>query len=126
MENPFARISQRWMEALQEELQGWLNALMKDALDPAKMMKFLRGMGIDLSQLNQMFGQAAQTGTMPQGFDAYKILGLDKSASDEEVKQAYRKVMSRVHPDKAGPELTFMATMANAAYAMIKRERGWQ
>jgi len=63
---------------------------------------------------------------MPQGFDPYKILGLDKSASDEEVKQAYRKVMSKVHPDKAGPELTFMATLANVAYELIEKERKWK
>jgi len=63
---------------------------------------------------------------MPQGFDPYLILHLDRSASDEEVKRVYRKVMSRIHPDIAGPELTFLAAIVNAAYKMIKMQRGWQ
>ena len=32
--------------------------------------------------------------------DAYEVLGLDTSASDEEVKKAYRRLMSQNHPDK--------------------------
>lgn len=32
--------------------------------------------------------------------DAYEVLGLDSSASDEEVKRAYRRLMSQNHPDK--------------------------
>ena len=32
--------------------------------------------------------------------DAYKIIGVSKSASDAEVKKAYRRLMSQNHPDK--------------------------
>jgi DnaJ like chaperone protein len=32
--------------------------------------------------------------------DAYEVLGLRSSASDEEVKKAYRRLMSQNHPDK--------------------------
>jgi DnaJ like chaperone protein len=32
--------------------------------------------------------------------DAYEVLGLNKSASDEDVKKAYRRLMSQNHPDK--------------------------
>lgn len=120
------KLPRKWMTDFQEETGKWIEDLLKDAFDPAKMMEFVRGMGIDMSQFSQMFGRMAQTGTMPQGFDPYTVFHLDKSASDEEVRQAYRKVMNKVHPDKAGPELTFMATIANAAYKMIEMERGWQ
>ena len=32
--------------------------------------------------------------------DAYKILGINNSASNDEVKKAYRKLMNQHHPDK--------------------------
>ena len=32
--------------------------------------------------------------------DAYEILGVPKTATDAEVKRAYRKLMSENHPDK--------------------------
>jgi DnaJ-related protein SCJ1 len=32
--------------------------------------------------------------------DYYKILGIDKSASDKDVKRAYRTLSKKYHPDK--------------------------
>ena len=32
--------------------------------------------------------------------DAYAMLGIDKSASDGELKKTYRRLMSQHHPDK--------------------------
>lgn len=32
--------------------------------------------------------------------DYYKILGLDKSASERDIKRAYRKLSKKYHPDK--------------------------
>jgi len=65
--------------------------------------------------------------------DAYAVVGVDKSATDAEVKKAYRRLMSQHHPDKLVskglPEE--MITLAKektqeirAAYEDIKKSRG--
>jgi curved DNA-binding protein len=39
--------------------------------------------------------------------DYYKVLGLTRGASDDEVKQAYRKLAMKHHPDRGGDENEF-------------------
>ena len=114
------RLQQKMMKVMMEELQGWLNDLMKGMLDPSKIMAFIRTMGFDPSRLPGMMSQQP-------GFDPYQVLGLDKSATDDEVKRHYRELTFKLHPDQSGtPATTFLFQMVMASYEMIKMQRGWQ
>ncbi|MGM0636209.1 MAG: TerB family tellurite resistance protein [Bacteroidota bacterium] len=64
--------------------------------------------------------------------DAYKILEVDKNASNDEVKKAYRKMVKKYHPDKLqhmdeayqkGAQEKF--NKVQEAYENIQKERGF-
>ena len=63
--------------------------------------------------------------------NAYTILGVDPSATDEEVKKAYREMAKKNHPDlvsNLGEEVRLAAEKKfqeiNQAYETIKKQRG--
>ena len=85
------------------------------------------GLGIshkDFSSIKAMF--------VPQTSDAaYKILEITKSATNDEVKKAYRRMAVKYHPDKVshlGPEHQKAAKekfqAVSKAYESIKKSRG--
>lgn len=101
-------------------------------------------LGVPLEQLTRLeemlkagFGQgsyqsSAQTHRTSIA-DAYAIVGVDKSASDAEVKKAYRRLMSQHHPDKLVakglPEqmikdATEKTQQIKDAYEQVKASRG--
>lgn len=49
--------------------------------------------------------------------DYYKILGVDKNASHDEIKKAFRKLAHQHHPDKGGDEAKFKEM--NEAYQVL-------
>ena len=77
----------------------------------------------DFESIKAMFIKAADT--------AYKILEIQKTATDDEVKKAYRKMAKKYHPDKVrtdneaikkGAEEKFKEVQK--AYEQIQKERG--
>ncbi|EKD46663.1 MAG: chaperone HSP40, co-chaperone with DnaK [uncultured bacterium] len=50
--------------------------------------------------------------------DYYKILGVDKGASDDEIKKAYRKLAHKYHPDKSGGDAEKFKEI-NSAYQVL-------
>jgi molecular chaperone DnaJ len=54
--------------------------------------------------------------------DYYKILGVDRNASEEEIKKAFRRLAHQYHPDKAhGDEAKFKE--ANEAYQVLSDKK---
>ena len=72
-----------------------------------KRILFIIGeqLGFDRASIEQLF-RFSGAGPAPGGkrqapvSSAYQVLGIDKTASDAEVKKAYRRLMSQHHPDK--------------------------
>lgn len=77
----------------------------------------------DFESIKAMFYDSSES--------AYKILEIEKTASDDEVKKAYRKMVKKYHPDKLqhlgeehvkGAEDKFK--QVQKAYEKIQKERG--
>ncbi len=84
---------------------------------------YLRINSYDFESIKAMFIKSAD--------NAYKILEISKSATDDEVKKAYRKMAKKYHPDKViteneaikkGAEEKFK--QVQKAYETIQKERG--
>lgn len=52
--------------------------------------------------------------------DYYKILGINKGSSEEEIKKAFRKLAHQYHPDKGGDEKKFKEI--NEAYQVLSNK----
>lgn len=123
MEEDFVRRlreQERILGEMRANVLGWMDDLLRDAFNPENFLRYVAGMGIDLSQVPNLVGRR-------DGFDPYRVLGLEKTATDEEIKKRYRELLIKLHPDTAGVRGTdFLLQMMIAAYQQIARERGWQ
>ena len=57
---------------------------------------------------------------MGEGKDYYKILGVGRTATKDEIKTAFRKLAHKYHPDKGGDEKKFKEI--NEAYSILSNE----
>ncbi len=77
------------------------------------------------------YGRSGSNSSSSYQKDPYKVLGITASATDEEVKKAYRRMAMKYHPDKVatmGEEIRKNAEAQfkeiNEAYEQIKTARG--
>jgi DnaJ like chaperone protein len=99
---------------------GAVNPSELDMID--KMSGYLGIASSDFVSIQNMF--------VPETDSAYKILEIEPTAADEEVKKAYRRMAMKYHPDKVshlGEDFRKTADekfkMVNEAYEKIKKER---
>ncbi len=122
---------------LEELLVGLFEVARADGeLNPAEL-DFLRRVGTIFSFSTATFEQirarfAATARSMERPDDAYAVLGIARSASDDDVKQTWRRLVREHHPDRLvakGLPQEFVEhanqTLAaiNAAYDRIAKER---
>jgi len=94
-------------------------------------------LGFDRIAIEHLFSfigsGAAMDSTRPSLADAYNVLGVNRNASDAEVKKAYRRLMNQHHPDKLAAkglpeEMMKLATEKTqeikAAYEQVRKSRG--
>lgn len=79
---------------------GRIDASEKALLEQmARALHFPPGFADDILRFVRGAGRVQQR-EVPRLDDSYKVLGVDRSASDAEVKKSYRRLMSQHHPDK--------------------------
>ena len=123
MDNDIVRLlreQERILGEMRSNVHRWMDDLLRDTFNSESFLRYAAGMGIDLSRVPNMVGRR-------DGLDPYRVLGLEKTATDDEVKKRFRELLIKLHPDTAGVRGTdFLLQMMIAAYEMIKQERGWQ
>jgi DnaJ like chaperone protein len=89
--------------------------------------------GLGQAAWDRASGAAPRRPPPPEGEDSYELLGMSKTATGEELRAAWKKLMRENHPDSLasrGVPEEFIArahekvARINAAWDRIKRERG--
>ena len=109
------------LKRMQKDARDYLNITLEE------LLKSMMG-GTNLESLLGFLAGAFKGTAAPQGFqvpleNAYRILGLGPGASDEEIKERYRELAKKLHPDAGGTDALF--GILQMAYEQIKKERGF-
>ena len=115
MEDQVRKVQKRMTEATTEMMSRWLNQMLQGMCNDPVLGELWSAM--------KMGNQSSRTA----GIDSYRVLGLEKSVTDDQIKKRYRELVVRLHPDTAGVKGTeFLFQFVTAAYQQISKERGWR
>jgi DnaJ like chaperone protein len=123
---------------MQLQLQAALGAGVVGREKREALARAARALGVSRAELEQL--EAIVRGLPGDGAQqsvdaAYRVLGVSARASDDEVKIAYRRLMSQHHPDKLvarGLPVSMVGVAEHktrevrAAYEQIKTQRGFK
>ena len=113
MEDKFRKEQRKMTETTAQLMSEWLNQVLQGISKDPVIVEFWSAMKMG----NQSGGKA--------GIDPYRVLGLEKTATDDQVKKRYREMVGKLHPDTAGVKGTeFLFQLVTAAYQQISKERG--
>lgn len=121
-DNDFIRLlreQEKILGRMRSNVHYWMNELLQSAFNPEMFLQFAARMGVDLSQLPNLTKKQ-------DGFEPYRVLGLEHTATDATVKTRYRELLKNLHPDTSTVKGTdFLLQVVIAAYQHIAEERGF-
>lgn len=114
------REQERILGEMRGNLLGWMDDILHEAFSADSFLRYAASLGMDFSQVPNL-------GRQPDGINPYQLLGLEKTATYEEVKKRYRSLVRVLHPDTAVTEGTGgLFQKVTEAYRQIVKERGWE
>jgi DnaJ like chaperone protein len=121
-------------EVLEDVLGGLFHIAKADGVIHPKELEYLQQVAKIFGFEEADFDRIRARHIGPDAGDPYVVLGIERTASDDEIKKAYRKLVAENHPDKViarGVPEEFVAIATeklaaiNAAYDRIEKERGF-
>ena len=120
-------------EALEDVMDGLFHIAKADSVVEDTELEYLRSVADIFGFSEDDFARIQARHMAPEKSDPYVVLGLERTASDEEIKRSYRRLVRDNHPDKLiargvpaeAVEIANRKVAAiNAAYDQIEKERG--
>ncbi|XP_068646982.1 chaperone protein dnaJ C76, chloroplastic [Aristolochia californica] len=95
-----------------------LNTIFSPPIIKKTSTDFHANRGFSLRKSNEKFYLSCRASSSID-YDPYDLLGIDSCSDQSQIKNAYRSLQKRCHPDIAGPAGHEMAIILNEAYSML-------
>lgn len=121
-------------EVFEDIVDGLFHIAKADGMVHERELDFLGRVAQLFGLSEPAFARISSRHIVPEEGDPYLILGIDREASNDEVKRHYRRIVADTHPDKLmarGVPAEFIAIATaklaalNGAYDRIRRERAF-